>query len=224
MSANRFPPGIGPDGPSLPESERPARPDHGGNGSFEEFVAARLGALVWMEAGDGLMISVSVPRSDTDGRVTRRVAASIVPDPGVVAAVSLSFGWLPERFTGPVHRRAERYRRPVAGKPPARRRSGQRGRGGTRLRGVHVEGDADDPARPVRSPLPRPPARRVPRPPPERVEVRIFRAFARADLDGGRLLRVKIGLGYEVSRAELIRIIEEIVIGPAPDTSWLPRR
>jgi hypothetical protein len=179
---------------------------------------------VWVEADDDLMISVSVPRSDTDGQVTRRVAASIVPDPGAVAAVSLSFGWLPERFTGPVTaelsgtagRWRESLRLSRAPLSPIEAElvwetSTSKGTP-TTLRG-----------RPGWLYLSEPDAG-CPDLPQTEYTCPDFSAFARVDLEGGQLLRVKIRMGYEVSRAELIRIFEEIVLGPAPDTSWLPRR
>lgn len=179
---------------------------------------------VWVETGDGLMAGVSVPRLDPTGETTRRIAASIVPDPGAVAAVSLSFGWLPERFGGPISAElsgtSEHWHETlrVGGSPEALTAieaellweiSTSKGTPAT-MRGlpgfVHL-GDSgvgcpDLPASASNCPE--------------------FSAFARVEFAGSRILRVKIGMGYEVSRAELIRIMDEIVLGPEPDTSWLP--
>ena len=49
--------------------------------------------------------------------------------------------------------------------------------------------------------------------------------YARGMLDvgDGRNLYVYIPLPQKVSRNDLIRIVDELIIGPAPDTTWLPR-
>ncbi|MEU4154891.1 hypothetical protein [Actinoplanes sp. NPDC026670] len=179
---------------------------------------------VFVEVGDGLVVSVSVPRTDSDGAVARKVAASIVPDPGAVAVVSLSFGWLPARFVRPVRAElsgtADRWREAIRvdGSPEALNMieaelvwewSTSKGTPAT-LRGLPGAVYLGDPNV------------GCPDLPGAEKTCPTFSAFATVDLGGGRILRIKIGLGYEVSRTELIRITNEIVLGPAPDTSWLP--
>ncbi|GIE31820.1 hypothetical protein Ait01nite_048650 [Actinoplanes italicus] len=175
---------------------------------------------VWVEVDDRSFLSVSVGRSDRTGQVARQVAASIEPDPSAVAEVSLAFGWLPETFTGPVSaglsgtavRWHEVLRRDRAieaelvwevstakGEPVT-----LRGRpGAIHLGDTHL-GCPDLPAR--------------------LSACRGASASARVDLGDGRLLRVMIGAGYAVSRTDLIRITEDLIVGPEPDTTWLPAR
>jgi hypothetical protein len=174
---------------------------------------------IWVEVEDGLMISVSVPRSDKDGQVSRRVAASIVPDPGAVAEVSLAFGWLPARFSGPVDAELSgtsgQWRESISVGAPRSvveaelvwEVSTSKGTP-TTLRGLPGAVYLDDTDCPDLQAA----ADGCPG----------FSAFASVELGASRILRVKIGQGYEVSRTDLIRIMEEIVLGPAPDTSWLP--
>ncbi|BEL08543.1 hypothetical protein Q0Z83_067340 [Actinoplanes sichuanensis] len=176
---------------------------------------------VWVEVDGGLMISVSVPLSDPDGRIAQRIAASIEPEPGAVAAVSLSFGWLPSRFTGPATAElsgtAGMWREGISVGAPLAIVEAEllwewstskgdpatmRGRPGSVYLGDPNVGCPDLPGTEQTCP--------------------ILPAFARVEFEGGRILRVKIGRGYDVSRAELIRIMDEIVLGPEPDTSWLP--
>jgi hypothetical protein len=175
---------------------------------------------VFVEVDRNAILAMSVGRSDRTGEVARRVAASIEPDPSSVVGVSLAFGWVPERFTGPVRtelsgtatRPHEILRLDASveaelvwevstskGEPIT-----LRGRPGS----IHL-GD---------------PGVGCPDLPGNAVACRGMSAFARVELDDGRLLRVMIGPGETVSRAELIRITEELVLGPEPDTSWLPRR
>ena len=151
---------------------------------------------------------------------SRQVAASIEPDPSAVAEVSLAFGWLPATFTGPVSaelsgtagRWREVLRRDRAieaelvwevstakGEPVT-----LRGRPGA----IHLDRtDVGCPGLPARLSA-----------------CRQASASARVDLGGGRLLRVMIGAEYTVSREDLIRITEDLVVGPEPDTTWLPAR
>jgi hypothetical protein len=181
---------------------------------------------VWVEVDDGLMLSVSVGRSDRTGQVARRVAASIEPDPGAVVAVSLAFGWVPDRFTGTV----------IAGQSGTADRAGEmlrrNGKDGGR---VAVEAElvwevSTAKGEPVTlrglpgALYPGDPDRGCPDLPAAHATCGGLPPFARVEVQPGRLLRVTIGPGYEVTRAELTRIIEEITLGAAPDTSWLPPR
>jgi hypothetical protein len=175
---------------------------------------------VFVEVDGEAILSVSVTRSDRTGEVARQVAASIEPDPSAVAEVSLAFGWVPERFTGPVSAElsgtAARWREVLR-----RDRSVEaelvwevstskgepitlRGRPGMIHMGDEGVGCPDLPG--------------------NSVACRGMSGFARVELGGGRLLRVLIQPGETVSRAELVRITEELVLGPEPDTAWLPPR
>jgi hypothetical protein len=173
---------------------------------------------VFVEVGTDAIVSVSGGRSDRTGQVARQLAASIEPDPSAAVGVSLSFGWVP--FTGTVSaelsgttarwREVLRLDRAIEaelvwevstskGEPIT-----LRGRPGS----IHT-GDPDV---------------GCPDLPGNAMACRGMSAFARVELDGGRLLRVMIGQGETVSRADLIRITEELAVGPEPDTAWLPRQ
>ncbi|MEU4619673.1 hypothetical protein AB0G04_06810 [Actinoplanes sp. NPDC023801] len=175
---------------------------------------------IWVEVDEKSMVSVSVGRSDRTGRLAREIAASIEPDPGAGVAVSLSFGWLPDRFTGPVSAElsgtADRWQEILRmdraiqaelvwevstskGEPVT-----LRGRPGW----IHP-GDPDA---------------GCPDLPGNAVACRGMSAFARIDLGQNRLLRVLVDPGATVNRTELVRITEELTLGPEPDTAWLPRR
>ncbi|MEV0898243.1 hypothetical protein [Actinoplanes sp. NPDC049802] len=181
---------------------------------------------IFLDAGDGMLLGVFVVKAADRAKTARRVADSIEPDGASVCAVSLVFGWLPERLTGPVTASINGDRsgwteslslesgegrldvtllREVS--TPKGEPATLRGVPGTVLMGGEIQdcGDAispppDDPAATCRG----------------RVA-----SSARIDLGGTRILRVTTRA--EVTREELIRIMNELVLGPKPDVSWLPR-
>ncbi|KHD73390.1 hypothetical protein [Actinoplanes utahensis] len=182
---------------------------------------------VSVEVGDGLILNVSVHQEKDRVEIARHVAASIRPDGQSAVAVSLSFGWLPENCGGPlqvdVNGTGRAYdqalrRRETGGEDrdavealltsltwPDRdaEKVTLRGRPGLLWAYEEAPCSSDSPAGSATSC-----GFRVPN--------------AVVDL-GGRRLHVRLMPWASKRREDLIRVVDEIRIGPAPDVSWLPR-
>ncbi|MBW6438673.1 hypothetical protein KZ829_33595 [Actinoplanes hulinensis] len=181
---------------------------------------------VHLDAAEGMLLGIAIDKAGDRARTAQRIAASIEPDGVSECAVSLALGWLPDRLTGTVTASLNGTRTDWSESlilesgqgrldvSLAREVSTPKGEPAT-LRGVpgtvFMGGEIKDCGDAVVPPTDGPPATCRGR----------VASSARIELGGSRILRVTTWA--EVTRDELIRIMNELVVGPEPDVSWLPR-
>ncbi|WP_328467824.1 hypothetical protein OHA21_50100 [Actinoplanes sp. NBC_00393] len=162
---------------------------------------------IYLEIDDEtwLMVGARVPGNKAD--VARKLAESVTAESSAVCEVSLTFGWLPERFAGV--------------------RTIGLGRIAKSTNETLIVQHKDGPARIVvqMGPIPEP------SPGGTRATVRGHDALVRegsvplvdVDLGGDRRLRLSGLSPQDVTLEELIHVANEVRIGRPPDTSWLQR-
>lgn len=181
-------------------------------------------AHVLMEVDNDLVLSIAVHREKDRAEIARHIAASIRPDAQSAISSALAFGWLPETSRGTVTMgldgTALRFEQTL------------KSTGTTSVEASiswrkYPAGDAERltlRGRPARLR----PGKEVPcpaTPPPDgTIACGTALPYALVDLGGGRTLHVSLpGKVTPSSRADLIRVVEEIRIGRDPNVSWLPR-
>ncbi|WP_433830054.1 hypothetical protein ACQP2E_09835 [Actinoplanes sp. CA-015351] len=180
---------------------------------------------VTLDVGDGLKLGIAVVDADDRAEIARHVAAKIVEDGSTMAEISLAFGWFPERFSrgqpevsidGTANSWTEVLRlkdgdrllfEVELGPDYPRVDGGER----TTLRGRSAwvyEGGHPDPFCP---------------PSTEKQQITCGESAAqtRVELGKGRILTLRQA-AEDLAADEMKRMVTELRVGPAPDTSWLP--
>ncbi|MBB2941197.1 hypothetical protein FB565_000901 [Actinoplanes lutulentus] len=180
---------------------------------------------VTLDVGDGRKLGIAVVDAQDRAEIARHVAAKIVEDGSAVAEISLGFGWYPERFSrgapevsidGTRNSWTEVLRLKDGGRMLFEVELGAdhpRPDGGERstLRGRPAwvyEGGLADPSCP-------------PSTPEQEITCGVSTAQTRVELGRGRILSLRQG-AEDLAVDEMKRIVTELRLGPAPDTSWLP--